>query len=141
MAFQFINPTSGWNSLYGAAIARFAHGLLVISSPDSVDAHSDWDPSVEPIHAGPDSIYVSVQQAVSGPVAVTCVVGPHVPERLDLLYSGTIELSRPTLSVYDPNGAVNLQLPVEERINRIEIYGDDPDESEQLVVVLTGRTE
>jgi hypothetical protein len=124
--------------LYGAGIVRLAHGLLVVSSTDSVDSHDGWDPTVDPIHAGPDSIYVSAQQAASGPVAVACVAGPVKSPGLDLLHSGEIELSRPTISIYDPNGAMSLNLPVDEKKNVIDIYGDGGDESGQLLIALRG---
>ena len=127
--------------LYGGAIARLDHGLLVVASPDSVDSHTGWDPAVDPIHAGRDSIYVSAQQAASGPVAVVCVAGPYAPQGLELLFAGRIELSRPTLSICDPNDVVNLRLPVDGAVNRVEIYGDAADESGQLVIVLTNFDE
>lgn len=135
--FQSSNVTSLGGDLYGAAVARFAHGLLVASAPESRDAHDGWEPSVDPIHAGPDSLYISVQQAASGPVRVTCVAGPFVPEGLDLLFSGEISLPRASLAIYDPNGAVNLQLPVAGKLNKVEIYGDDVDESSEIVIALT----
>jgi hypothetical protein len=137
MIFQSSNVTSLGDDLYGAAVARFAHGLLVASAPDSRDAHDGWDPSADPIHAGPDSLYISVQQAANGPVSVACVAGPRTPEGLDLLFSGEINLSRASLALYDPNGAVSLQLPVPGKLNRIEVYGDDPEESAEVVIVLS----
>ncbi|MEV4562077.1 hypothetical protein AB0K51_34595 [Kitasatospora sp. NPDC049285] len=129
--------TSLGDDLHGAAVARFAHGLLVASAPDSTDAHDAWDPSVDPIHAGPDSLYISVQQAASGPVSVVCVAGPRVPDGLNILFSGEINLPQASLAIYDPNGTVNLQLPVDRKLNRIEVYGDDPDESSEVVIVLS----
>jgi hypothetical protein len=53
-----------------AGLARFDHGLLVISSPESTDDHAGWDPGAENVHAGPAS---GVRQSVSGPVAVSRV--------------------------------------------------------------------
>lgn len=78
MTAQFPDISSVMGRLYGAAIARFAHGLLVVSAPTSTDAHEGWDPAAESIHAGPDSLYISVQQAASGHVGVACVEG-HSP--------------------------------------------------------------
>lgn len=124
--------------LYGAAIARLSYGMFVISSPDSVDTHSDWDPAVYPIHAVPDSIYVSARQAASGLVAIVCIAGPFRSKSLELLFSGAIELSRATISIYDPGGSMSLQLPVEERTNLVEILGNDSDEPSEILVVLAG---
>src|SRR5690348_10503152 len=131
MIFQSSNLNQVMDRLYGAATVRFAHGLLVASAPTSTDAHDGWDPGADPIHAGPDSLYISVRQAASGPVGVVCVEGPFSPEGLERLYSGEISLSDATLAIYDPNGEMNLCLPVAGRWNKIEIYGDDADESSQ----------
>lgn len=137
MISQFHDLSSVMDRLYGAAIVRFAHGLLVVSAPTSTYTHDGWDPAMESIHAGPDSLYISVQQAASGPVGVVCVEGPYSPEALDLLYSGEISLPDASLAIYDPNGALNLRLPVTGKKNKIEVYGDDPDESAYMWIVIT----
>jgi hypothetical protein len=137
MTFENSNVTSVRDRLYGAATARFAHGLLVASAPTSTDAHDDWDPTVQPIHAGPDSLYISVQQAASGHVSVVCVEGPYSPEGVDLMFSGELGLPGASLAIYDPNGAVSLRLPVSGKRNKVEVYGDDPEESSQVWIVLT----
>ncbi|MGP3950164.1 hypothetical protein [Streptomyces sp. 7N604] len=118
-------------------MARFPHGLLVVSAPGSVDAHDDWDPATEAIHAGPDSLYISVQSAASGLVDVACVKGPYVPSEIDLLFSGELSLPEESLALYDPDGVVQMQLPVDGSCHRVEIYGDHEDESSELLIVLT----
>jgi hypothetical protein len=125
------------DNLYGGGVARFPHGLLVVSAPESSDAHDEWDPASQPIHAGPDSLYISVRQAASGPVSVACVEGPYVPENVRLMFSGRINLPRASLAIYEPSGVLGLRLPIKAENNKIDIYGDDPTESSQLWIVLT----
>lgn len=105
---------------YGGGAARFSFGLLVVSSPDSVDDHAGWDPARENVHAGKDSLHVSVRQSASGPVAVACVEEPAIPQGLELLHRGVIRL----------------ELPVERDLNTVSVYGDDPAEPAEVVVVL-----
>ncbi|GAA5039844.1 hypothetical protein GCM10023317_96150 [Actinopolymorpha pittospori] len=137
MTFNLSNVALLADSFYGAGMVRFAHGLLVASAPTSTDAHNEWDPGVAPIHAGPDSLYISVRQAASGHVGVVCIEGPYSPPGLDKLFAGEISLPDASLAIYDPNGAMGLRLPVAGKRNRIEVYGDDPEESSQVCIVLT----
>lgn len=123
--------------LHGAVTVPLAYGMVVVAAPGSTDSPEGWDPAADPIHAGTDSLYVSTRQAASGPVAITCVEGPCATPGLSLLFRGVITLPKSTLEIYDPNGAVRLELPVERQENQIEIHGDDPAESAQLLVVLT----
>ncbi|MGW7533300.1 hypothetical protein [Amycolatopsis sp. NPDC054798] len=120
----------------GGGVARFSFGLLVVSSPDSVDDHSDWDPARESVHAGRDSLHVAVRQSASGAVAVACAEHPFLPEGRELLHRGVIELARASILIYDPNGQLRLEFPVERDFNAISVYGDDAAEPAEVVVVL-----
>ncbi|MFD5246791.1 hypothetical protein ACFWIW_19735 [Amycolatopsis sp. NPDC058340] len=122
--------------LYGAGLARFDHGLLVVAAPDSRDDHAGWDPAAQSVHGGPDSVFVAVQQSVSGPVGVVCVEAPADVRQLNLLFDGEIHLSKASLAIYDPNRQLSLQVPVERERNKIKIYGDHPDESAEVIIVL-----
>ncbi|MGV9297444.1 hypothetical protein [Amycolatopsis sp. NPDC003676] len=133
---SFSDFASYGDSYYGGGIARFSFGLLVVSSPDSVDDHSGWDPARESVHAGKDSLHVAVRQSASGAVAVSCVEEPVVPERLELLHRGVIQLARSLVLLYDPNGQLRLELPVERELNAVSVYGDDTMEPAEIVVVL-----
>jgi len=127
------------DAFYGAVSSRFAHGLLIVSAPESRDAHEDWDPAVDVVHATPDSLYVAVQQAATASVWVACVAAPYVPNGLERLFAGEINLPRAELAIYDPNETVNLRLAVDFESNRVEIYGNNTYESTELVIVLSGR--
>lgn len=133
---NFSNFDSHGDLYYGGGVARFSFGLLVVSSPNSVDDHSSWDPARENVHAGKDSVHVPVRQSASGLVAVACVEEPAIPKGLALVHRGVIQLARSSIVLYDPNGQLRLELPVERDLNAISVYGDDPAEPAEVVVVL-----
>lgn len=137
MIFQRADVDLVMDRLYGACVARFTFGLVVVSAPASTDAHSDWDPSVQPLHAGPDSLYVSIRPAAGGLVSIACVEGPYAPEGVGRMYTGDLVLPGASLAIYDPDGAVDLRLPVARERNTVDVYGDDPEESSKLWIVLT----
>ncbi len=135
LSFQSLSSVAE-DRVYGGGLARFAHGLLVVASSDSVDSHDSWDPGQESVHAGTDSLYVSVVPAATGYVTVICISGPYVPEGANLLFSGTMRLSTENIAIYDPNGEIRLELPVNGNVHKVDLYGDDPDEPAEIIIVL-----
>lgn len=125
--------------LFASCVVRFAHGLVVAAAPGSVDTHEGWDPSSDPVHGGSDSLYISVQQAVTGTASVQCVQGPYRPTGKVLVYSGELTLSQAVLEISDPNETVRLLIPVPNVQNLVEVYGDGTDEPDEVVIVLTGN--
>ncbi|WP_432921024.1 hypothetical protein ACQPZZ_21575 [Microbispora sp. CA-135349] len=124
--------------LFASCMTRFEHGLVIAAAPGSVDTHAGWDVAAEPVHGGPDSLFVSVRQAASGPASVQCVQGPFRPSGKALVYSGNLTLPEASLEISDPNQSVRLLIPVPNVENRVEIYGDGTDEPDEVVIVLTG---
>lgn len=124
--------------LFAACTVRFAHGLVVVASPGSVDVHEDWDAATDVVHGGPDSLYVAVRQAASGPATVRCVQGPHRPEGKVLVHSGELTLPSASIEITDPNDSVRMTVPVPNVENRVEVYSDGTDEPDEVVIVLTG---
>ena len=122
----------------GAFEARFNFGLLVIGDPESTDAHGSWDPRVQMVHAGPDSLYVAVKDSSGGLVAVTCVDGGEGDDgtSLGLLFSGRLELSVPRLKFYDPDESISMTVPVRDLSVQVDIYVDDTDEPGELLIRL-----
>src|ERR1700709_489672 len=110
--------------LLGGVTGRFAHGLLIVAAPESRDHHADWDPRASSVHAGPDSLYISVQQEASGAVTVTCIEEEDEQEReaieassrpLHVLFDGTLILQSRSLVLADPNETIRLVVPVSHR--------------------------
>lgn len=124
--------------LFASCVTRFAHGLVVAAAPGSADAHAGWDPATDVVHGGTDSLFISVQQAASGPASVQCVQGPYQPSGKVLVYSGSLTLPKASLEISDPNESVRLLIPVPNVENRVEVYGDGTDEPNEVVIVLTG---
>lgn len=125
--------------LFASCATRFAHGLVVAAAPGSVDTHEGWDPAIDLVHGGTDSLFISIQQAVSGPASVRCVQGPYRPSGKVLAYSGELILPQASLEISDPNESVKLLIPVPNVENQVGVYGDGTDEPDEVVIVLTGN--
>ncbi|WP_432120026.1 hypothetical protein [Streptomyces sp. bgisy032] len=124
--------------LFASCTTRFAHGLVVAAAPGSVDPHEEWDATDDVVHGTADSLFISVQQAASGPVSVQCVQGPYQPSGKLLVYSGMLTLPEASLEISDPNESLRLLIPVPNVENRVDVYGDGTDEPDDVVIVLTG---
>jgi hypothetical protein len=114
--------------LLAAITARFAHGLVILAAPDSNDAHENWDPATEPVHGGPDSVYVSVVSAPSGLATIECFDGTDFPQDLIQLYAGELHLESRKFLLYDPNETVLLTVLTDSAQVRITLFGDDPED-------------
>jgi hypothetical protein len=127
----------------GAFEARFSFGLLVISDPGSKDRHDDWDPREQRVHAGTDSLYVSVRGAASGLVTVTCTddITDYLGAASNLLFSGSLELPATRLKFYDPDKSICMTVPVHGSRARVEIYADDAEEPSELLVQVISRAD
>lgn len=123
--------------LLGSFVARFSHGLLVVSAPESVDAHDDWNSAEQAIHAGPDSIYVGVSDAATGLVEVVCVEGDDANTELTEVFSGRLTLPSARLKFYDPDETIVMVVPVSAERMRVKLFADDDEEPSKLYVHLT----
>jgi hypothetical protein len=122
---------------YGAVTTRFPHGLLVVGDAESEDEHEEWDPTSEAVHAGRDSLFISVRPAESGPVGIVCIEGPQELDDLQLVFSGEIVLTRPNISLAEPGGTMNLELPIERKHNGIEVFSDDNFFASRILLVVS----
>ena len=114
--------------------AGFAHGLLIVAAPGSTDAHEDWDPASEPVHAGPDSLYVSVVSTPSGLATIACFDGADFPPDLVRIYSGELRLESRKFLLHDPNETVLLTVLTDSSRVRIDLFGDDPEDPSTLQI-------
>lgn len=136
MASLIMSSVGRFGETLGFVSSRFPHGLLVVSDPGSRDSHDDWDPAREAVHAGPDSLYVSVLQAASGLVSVIVAERGEIDERAQLLYGGEIFLPSLSVQLYEPSESFHLNILVEREVNSIQVYGDDSDESSEIAILL-----
>ncbi len=126
--------------LLGSFSAGFSHGLLVVSAPESANAHNGWDAAAEGVHAGPDSIYVGVMDTASGLVSVACVEDADVNTELRTIFSGDLTLPSARLRFYDPNETISMIVPVSADSVAIVIYADDEREPSELLFQVTPAT-
>jgi hypothetical protein len=119
--------------LLGSFVARFSYGLLVISAPESTDAHDGWNAAEQAIHAGPDSIYVGVRDTAGGLVKVVCVEGDGADTELSEVFSGRLTLPSARLKFYDPDETIAMVVPVSAERMGVKIYADDEEPSELFV--------
>jgi hypothetical protein len=125
--------------LLGSFVARFSHGLLVISAPESTDAHDDWNSAEQAIHAGPDSIYVGVRDTATGLVEVVCAEGDDANTDLGEVFSGHLMLPSARLKFYDPDETVTMIVPVGAERMGVKLFADDDEEPSKVYVHLTGE--
>ena len=125
--------------LLGSFVTRFSHGLLVISAPESVDAHDEWNTAEQSLHAGPDSIYVGVRDSASGLVKVMCVEGKDAETDLSEVFSGRLVLPSARLKFYDPDETIVMIVPVSSERAAVKLYADDEEEPSELYVHLTAE--
>ena len=129
--------------LIGSFKSRFAHGLLVISALGSKDTHDDWDAGSQNVHAGEDSIFVAVLDAI-GFVTVTCVEEDSSDEvdgeeisvsgELSEVFTGTLTLASPVLEFSDPNQTIRMAAPMPANKVDVAIYTNDEWEATEVLV-------
>jgi hypothetical protein len=120
--------------LVGAVETGFSHGLLIVAAPESVDAHNDWDPATELVHAGPDSLYIGVLDAAGGLVRVECYDEPVTDPSLLLLYRGDLELPSASVVLYDPNQQLRMIIGLEARLHTVVVLGNDDSAPTRLCI-------
>jgi hypothetical protein len=130
-----------WQMLLGSFKSRFSHGLLVVSAPESIDSHDDWDAATEGVHAGQDSLYIGVRDTASGLVSVTCVEVPDVETELSVLFSGKLTLPSARLQFYDPDETISMTVPVSAESVTITVFADHDDEPSELLVQVTSASQ
>ncbi|WP_211269246.1 hypothetical protein [Saccharothrix syringae] len=122
----------------GAVIGKCTYGLLVVSDRDSADAHDDWNPATEVVHAGPDSLYVGVRDAAGGAVLVIVADRAEISSEAFLLHEGSFTSPSLSIHVYDPGESFSLVIPIDEAEFSVKVYGDNLRESSEIVVLLGG---
>jgi hypothetical protein len=125
--------------LIGALTAGFAHGLMVIAAPESKDSHDDWEPSRQPVHAGPDSMYIGVQSSASGLVSIECHDASGPEAGLVPLYLGQLSVPSSKFIIYDPNATFLLTVLTESERTSVALFGDSNDDPRRLVLLVDVR--
>lgn len=103
-----------------------------------MDSHDDWDPAVEIVHAGTDSLYIGVQDAAMGMIMVIVAERGSVSSGASLLYEGVHEFPSLSLHVYEPDESFSLVIPVDGGVNTVKIYGNATKAPSEIVVLIEG---
>ncbi|WP_329787842.1 hypothetical protein V1227_24420 [Lentzea sp. DG1S-22] len=88
--------------LIGGAMLFIDHGLVIVEDPQSSYLH-DWDPSGEYVSVGPDSLYLSVQPSVDGPVKMGIFNSDSGHDDGVVYFDGEITVSSGVIVVHDAN--------------------------------------
>lgn len=113
--------------LLGSIAFRADHGLIIVESPESTYAHDEWDPGVEFVSIGSDSLYLSVQPSVDGPInlviaksEVDFTEGGHV------YFDGALNIEGSYVIVRDADDVVRFSVRCRSGENRIRVVVDEP---------------
>lgn len=102
-------------------------GLIIIEDADSRYAHDDWDPSVDFVSAGPDSIYLSVQPAVDGPIELIISNGEFNTQGAGHVYfDGMLRTAGSYAVIRDASDVMRFSVRRPRGENHIRIVVDEP---------------
>jgi hypothetical protein len=112
------------------------HGLIIVEDPDSGYGHDEWDPANEFVSAGPDSLYLSVQPSVDGPVEVVISKAEIVSQRASHLYfDGNLHLKGRYVVVHDADDVMRFSVRRSQGSNRVRVMVDEPGFVSYMVVM------
>lgn len=111
-------------SLIGGAVLFIDHGLVIIEDPQSSYLH-DWDPSSEYVSVGPDSLYLSVQSSVDGPVEIGIFKSDAGHEDGAVYFDGEINVSSGAVVVHDANDVMRFTVRRPPGALRIRVLVDE----------------
>lgn len=122
-------------SLIGRATFFVDHGLVMIEDPQSAYLHDDWDPSVEHVSAGPDSVYLSVQPSVDGPIEIG-VFKSEVGRADGVVYfDGEIATNSGSIVIHDANDVMRFAVRRPKGPVRIKVLVDEAGLASKMRIV------
>lgn len=113
-------------SLIGRATFFVHHGLIMIEDPESAFHHDDWDPALEDVSAGPDSVYLSVQPAVDGPVEIGIFRSEAGLVDGVAYFDGDLVTSSGMFVIHDANDVMRFTVRAPRGRVRVEVHVDQP---------------
>ncbi|MFC0112201.1 hypothetical protein [Kibdelosporangium aridum] len=113
------------------------HGLMIIEDPESTFAHADWDAAESPVSAGPDSLYLSVQPYVDGPVEIAIArKGYDNPQAPHVYFSGELNVRGRYLIVRDADDVMRYAIRCRSGLNKVRVMADEPGLASLLVIIV-----
>ncbi|GAA0613492.1 hypothetical protein HPO96_26765 [Kribbella sandramycini] len=119
-------PVNGGEAL-GVVRYGVERGLIIVEDPASRDGHEDWDPAAGFVSAGPDSIYLSVQPAVDGPIDLVVSDGRyHSPKTAYVYFDGLLRTAGPYVVVRDSDDVLRFSVRRPPGDSRVRVLVDEP---------------
>jgi hypothetical protein len=122
-------------SLIGRATFFVDHGLIMIEDPESSYLHDDWDPATENVSAGPDSVYLSVQPSVDGPVEVGIFKSESGRADGVVYFDGTIAVNSGRIMIHDADDVMCFTVRRPKGRVRIKVLVDEAGLASQMRVI------
>lgn len=113
--------------LIGRATFFVDHGLIMIEDPESSDLHDGWDPASEYVSVAEDSIYLSVQPSVDGPVEIGIFKsddGSDVAHDAEVYFDGAISTSTGWIVIHDANDVMRFTIRKSKGSGRVKVLVD-----------------
>lgn len=113
--------------LIGRATFFVDHGLLMIEDPESSDLHDGWDAASEYVSIAVDSIYLSVQPSVDGPVEIGIFKSDDASDFVDgaaVYFDGSISTGSGWIIIHDANDVMRFTVRRPKGSGRVKVLVD-----------------
>jgi hypothetical protein len=122
-------------SLIGRVAFFIDHGLLIIEDPNSEYLHDSWDPAREYVSIGPDSIYLSVQPSVDGPVEIGIFKSDSESSGGVVYFDGEISVNSGRVVIHDANDVMQFTVRKPRGQVRLKVLVDEAGLATRMKVV------
>ncbi|WP_406362745.1 hypothetical protein [Streptomyces sp. NBC_01579] len=122
-------------SLVGRATFFVEHGLIMIEDPESSYLHDGWDPATEYVSAGSDSVYLSVQPSVDGPIEIGIFKSESGRADGVVYFDGEIAVHSGFIVIHDANDVMRFAVRKPKGQVRIKVLVDEAGLASQMRVV------
>jgi hypothetical protein len=121
--------------LIGRATFFVDHGLVMVEDPQSAYLHDDWDPATEYVSAGPDSVYLSVQPSVDGPLEVGIFESDSGRADGVVYFDGEIATTSGSILIHDANDVMCFTVRRRKGQVRVKVLVNEAGLASQMRVV------
>ena len=99
--------------------------MVLIEDPESSYLHGDWDAASEYGNVGPDSVYLSVQPSVDGPVEIGIFESGSGLADGVVYFDGEVATNSGRIMIHDANDVVRFMVRRASGKNRIKVLVDE----------------
>ena len=116
-----------------------SHGLVILKSEESDCVHENWDPGVDPLDFGGDSLAISVRNPIDGPITLEALDSSTLealPDDLNEIHNETWACDPEELCITDASGDIFVRLHSTEEDRRVRVFVDDLEEITVVRIVI-----